>query len=259
MTPTDSTAGRARRPILLNVALAALFALAGGLVGWAWEVHRVSADPAGTLTGANRAAIEQVVQDYLMTHPEILPKAMDALEKQQNASQLASVRDDVTKPATGAVLGNPQGRVTLVEFTDYACTFCRHSVEDVDALIAANPDLRVVVRELPILTPESADAAKMALAAGEQGRYAAFHKAMFAAGRPDAQSIAAAAAAAGMDMARAQKVIADPKTEQELVRNLDLAKRLGFTGTPSWVVGDNLLTGAVGQEKLAQAIGAARS
>jgi len=194
-----------------------------------------------------------------MANPEILPKAMAELERKQNASQLTGVRKDVETPAPGVVLGNPAGRITLVEFTDYACGYCRHSVADVDALIAANPDLRVVVRELPILSAESSDAAKMAIAAGEQGRYAAFHQAMFAAGRPDAASIAAAARAAGLDMARAQRVIADPATEMELVRNLDIAKRLGFTGTPSWVVGEAVMTGAVGREKLAEAIADARS
>ncbi|HEY6868695.1 MAG TPA: DsbA family protein, partial [Novosphingobium sp.] len=229
-------------------------ALAGGAGGWYWQAHRLAADPAGHLAAADRAAIEQVVHDYLLAHPEVLPKAMDALEQRQTADRLGALRAQLEQPAPGAVLGNPQGKVTLVEFTDYACGYCRKSVADVDALIAANPDLKVVVRELPILTPESADAAKMALAAAEQGKYAAFHKAMFTSGRPSAETIAAAAAAAGLDLARARTVIARPETEAELVRNLDLAKALGFTGTPSWVVGDALLTGAVGPDQLSRAV-----
>lgn len=247
------------RTLALNIALAALFAAVGGLGGWWWEAHRLAGNPAGRLAAGNRAAIEQVVHDYLLAHPEVLPKAMDELQRRQNASQLTGVRGDVERAVPGAVLGNPNGKLVLVEFTDYACTYCRKSLADVNALIAANPDLKVVVRELPILTPESADAAKMALAAAEQGKYAAFHKAMFEAGRPSAETIAAAARAAGLDMARAQAVIARPETEAELVRNLDLAKALGFTGTPSWVVGDALLTGAVGQEQLAKALADAKS
>ena len=250
---------RPRGGMIVNVALGLGCALLGGLAGWYWQSHRAGTDPAAHLAAGDRAAIEQVIHDYLMAHPEVLPSAMAELESRQTATQLAGVRDQVERPAPGAVLGNPNGKITLVEFTDYACTFCRRSNADVDALIAANPDLKVVVRELPILSPESSDAARMALAAGEQGRYAAFHQAMFAAGRPDAQSIAAAARAAGLDVARAQKVIADPATERELVRNLDIAKQLGFTGTPSWVVGDTLLTGAVGRDKLAEAIADARS
>lgn len=243
---------------LSSVLIALGAALAGGAGGWYWQAHRLAADPAAHLAAADRAAIEQVVHDYLLGHPEILPKAMDALEQRQTADRLGAIRAQLETPAPGAVLGNPQGKVTLVEFTDYACGYCRASVPDVAALIAANPDLRVVVREFPILTPESADAAKMALAAAEQGRYAAFHDAMFAAGRPDAATIAAAAKAAGIDFARAQRVIADPATAAEIERNHAFARQLGLSGTPSWVIGDRVLSGAVGREELAKALAAAR-
>ena len=243
----------ARSPFLLNAGIAAVFALLGAAGAWWWEGR------SGSISSGDRAAIEQVVHDYLMAHPEVLPKAMAELETRQNAGQLAKVRPDLERASAGTVLGNPQGGVTLVEFTDYACGFCRRSVSDVDALIAANPNLRVLVRELPILTPGSADAAKMAIAAAEQGRYAQFHKAMFEAGNPTPETIAAAAATAGLDMDRARKIAADPGTEAELVRNLDLAKQLGFSGTPSWVVGDAMLSGAVGQDSLAKAIASAQT
>jgi len=253
----SATAKSARRRVILrNVALGLGCALLGGLAGWYWQSPR---DPAATLAAGDRAAIERVVHDYLLAHPEVLPQAMAELDRRQSASQLAGLRDQVEKPAPGAVLGNPAGKVTLVVFTDYACSYCRRSTQDVEALIAANPDLKVVVRELPILSPQSVEAARMALAAAEQGRYAAFHQAMFAAGRPDAASIAAAARSAGLDVARAQRDLASPAVERELVQNLDLAKRLGFSGTPSWVVGETLLTGAVGYDQLAKAIAEARS
>ncbi|MES2493814.1 MAG: DsbA family protein [Pseudomonadota bacterium] len=245
-----------RRRIVTNVALALGCALLGGAAGWYWQSHR---GPVSAVTPPDRAVIERVVHDYLMAHPEVLPQAMAELDRRQSASQLAGMREQVEKPAPGVILGNPAGKVTLVVFTDYACTYCRQSRQDVEALIAANPDLKVVVRELPILSPQSADAARMALAAAEQGRYAAFHEAMFAAGRPDAASIAAAARAAGLDLARARQTAASPGVERELVQNLDLAKRLGFSGTPSWVVGETLLTGAVGRDRLAEAIADARS
>jgi protein-disulfide isomerase len=206
----------------------------------------------------DHAAIEKVVHDYILEHPEILPQAMENLQKKENAQALTGIGDAVHKPYPGAILGNPRGSVTLVEFTDFACTFCRQSVAEVDQLVAANPDLRVVVRELPILSPQSADAAKMALAAAEQGKYAAFHRAMFAAGRPAPDTIAAAAQAAGLDMDRARKTIAAPRVEAELTRNVDFARQLGFNGTPSWIAGDTLLSGAVGEDKLSEAIAAAR-
>lgn len=241
-----------------TILIAAGCALLGAAGGWYWESRRVAADPASALAASDRAAIEQVVHDYLMAHPEVLPKAIDVLEQRRSADRLGAIRAELERPAPGAVLGNPEGKVTLVEFTDYACGYCRGSVADVEALIAANPDLRVVVREWPILTPDSAQAAKMALAAAEQGRYAAFHNAMFAAGRPTAETIAAAARTAGVDPARAQRTIAAPATTAELARNLDLARQLGFNGTPSWVIGDTVLSGAVGREALAEAIAKAR-
>ena len=202
----------------------------------------------------DKAAVEQTVRDYILAHPEILPEAMENLQKRKVASALSSIRGDVEKAFPGAVLGNPQGKITLVEFTDFAYTYYRQSEADVEALIRANPELKVVIRQLPILSPESADAAKMGMAAAEQGKYAAFHHAMYAAGKPDARTIDAAARAAGLDMARAQKAIADPRIEAELGRNIELARQLGFNGTPSWVVGDALLSGAVGKERLQAAI-----
>lgn len=227
--------------LALTLAGLALF-VAGGAAGWLYESHK----------------LEDRVKAVILDNPDVIPQAMEKLRARENAKQLATVEDRVFAPFPGSVLGNPNGKVTLVEFTDFACTYCRASVADVEAVLHENPDVKVVVRHLPILSPASADAARMGLAAAEQGRYAQFHLAMFAAGRPDAATIAAAAKAAGIDMARAQKVIADPRTEAELRGNVDFARQLGFEGTPSWVVGDQLLSGAVGREALSKAIAEAR-
>jgi len=102
---------------------------------------------------------DRATHDYLLANPEVLPQAVDVLQKREQAKRIGPLRADLERPFPGAVLGNPAGKVTLVEFSDYACTYCRASVADVNALIAANPDLRVVVREYPILHPESVDAA----------------------------------------------------------------------------------------------------
>ena len=126
-------------------------------------------------------------------------------------------------------------------------------------LVAANPELKVVVRELPILSPASSDAAKMALAAADQGKYAAFHKAMFETGRPDGETIAAAAKSAGLDPARAARFLADPKLQAEIDHNLSLAQQLGINGTPSWIAGNHILSGAIGKEELARALDKARA
>lgn len=245
------TAKRSPSTFLL-VAGGAALALLGAAGGWLFESSRTAVNT------DDKAKIEEVVRNYILEHPEILPEAIDRLRAKESRQQLAGVADQIEEPFPGAVLGNPQGKITLVEFSDFACTYCRHSVEDVDALIADNPDLRVVVRELPILSPASADAARMGLAAAEQGRYPAFHKAMYAAGRPSAETIEAAARSAGVDLERAKRFIADPKVNAEIQKNVKLAQQLGFDGTPSWVVGDQLLTGAVGRETLAKALEDAR-
>lgn len=232
---------------ILLAACAVALLLLGGLAGWVWHGR------------SERADIETVVREYILEHPEILPQAMENLQRRESAKQLSGIRDQVETPFPGAVLGNPGGSVTLVEFSDFACGYCRQSLPDVEALIAANPDLRIVIRELPILSPESADAARMALAAAEQGKFAAFHKAMFAAGRPGTQTIEAAARAAGLDLERARRVAAEKRVETEIIGNIDMARQLGFNGTPSWVAGDQLLSGAVGKDRLAEAVGKLRA
>ncbi len=234
----DPSAPRQSGLLVLAIACAVFGGLAGAL---------------GTLAVQHQTG-DRMVHDYIVNHPEVLPEAMDNLHHQEDTKALAGMRGELEHGWPGAVLGNPQGKQTLVEFTDYACTYCRRSVADVEQLTAARPDLKVVVRDLPILTPESTDAAKMALAAAAQGRYAAFHKAMFAIGHPDATTIAQAAATAGLDMTRARQTIADPATEAEIERNLEYARQLGFSGTPSWVAGGRLLSGAIGADGLAQAL-----
>ena len=198
-------------------------------------------------------------RDYLLANPQVLPEAIALLQQQEQQGRIGPLRAQLEQPFPGAVLGNPQGAVTLVAFSDYACGFCRRSMDDVNALIAANPDLKVVMREYPILAPASADAARMALAAAQQGRYATFHDAMFRLGPPSEASIAAAARAAGLDMARAAAAIGQGTIDQALQANAAMAAQLGINGTPAWIAGDQMLSGAVGQQALASAIDAARN
>lgn len=243
-------ANSASRPALPLIVSGIALALAGALAGFALG--------RGGTGGMDKAAIETVVHNYILEHPEILPQAMENLRRKETGQQLSNVGDRVTKPFPGAVMGNPNGKVVLVEFTDFACGYCRQSVADVDALISENPDLKVVIRELPIIAPTSADAARWGLAAAEQGKYPEFHRAMFAAGRTDAASIEMAARAAGLDLDRARTFIKDPSVQAELASNLELARQLGIDGTPSWIAGGELLSGAVGKETLGKALAAAR-
>ena len=200
----------------------------------------------------------QSTRDYLLANPEVLPQAMEVLQQRDLMARIEPLRGELETPFPGAVLGNPAGSVTLVEFSDYACTYCRQSVADVAALVAANPDLKVVMREYPILSPESLDAARMALAAAQQGRYARFHDAMFRLGPPSAESIEAAATEAGVDLARARAAIASGVFDPHLQANSQLAAQLGISGTPGWVIGRQALNGAVGRATIGESIEEAR-
>lgn len=213
---------------------------------------------AGAALFALTGLADRQTQAYLMSNPEVLPEAMAELQRRETLERIEPLRAELEAPFPGAVLGNPQGTITLVEFTDYACTYCRQSAADVIALVAANPDLKVVIREYPILSAQSADAARMALAAAQQGRFEAFHNAMFAAGQITPETIAAAAAQAGVDPALAQTAINAGLFESQLQNNVFLAQNLGISGTPAWIVGDRLLNGAVGREAIGQAIAEAR-
>ncbi len=198
------------------------------------------------------------IRDYLLAEPEVLREASEELYRRDIAQRIAPLRAELETPYPGAVLGNPRGTLTLVEFSDYACGFCRAAMADIDQLIQANPELKVVIREYPVLSEQSIDAARMALAAAEQGKFEAFHRAMFAAGPPSPAAIERAARGAGVDLDRAREAIAHGRLDAQLEANVSIAERLGLAGTPSWIVGDEALSGAVGAERIAQALAAAR-
>ena len=220
---------------LLTVVIAVLGGFAGAAI---WSLSGVG---------------NSMTRDYLIENPEILPEMARAYQAQEAENRLASVGDEVREPFPGAILGNPNGSRTLVKFTDYACGYCRASVADVDRLIAEDPELRVVIREWPIFQDSEA-ASRMALAAANQGKFDAFYHAMFASGPPTAESIAAAAQSAGMDMEAAQAFGSSDEATAELARNEAYARQLGFTGTPSWIAGNAAFEGAVGFAELNAAV-----
>ena len=193
-------------------------------------------------------------REYLVANPDILPAMANAYQEQQSRDSLASISSEVTTPFPGAVLGNPEGSRTLVKFTDYACGYCRISTEDIDRLVADDPELRVVIRELPLFQGSDVPA-RMALAAAKQGKFDAFYHAMFAMGSTAPENVMAAAREAGLDLEAAQEYGASEEVTAELARNQALAQQLGFSGTPSWVTGDKAFEGAVGYDQLAKAIG----
>ncbi|MXP28094.1 thioredoxin domain-containing protein [Porphyrobacter algicida] len=220
---------------LVTALIAAVFGFAGAA---AWS-----------LTGLG----DGQTRSYLMANPEILSDMAGKLQDQRNKARLAQVGPIADTPFPGAVLGNPKGTKTLVKFTDYGCTYCRASEADVQKLIRNDPNLRIVVREWPIFDGSEA-AARMALAAAKQSKYAAFYRAMFKDGPPSPASIDRAAQEANLDMAQARRDAASQEVTNELAKNNALASTLGFTGTPSWIAGNQILQGAVGYRALADAI-----
>ena len=190
---------------------------------------------------------------YLLENPQILPEMAEAYQRNESAIRLSQVAEEVVVEFPGAVLGNPDGSKVLVEFADYNCGYCRQSMVDVERLIEEDPELKVVMREFPIFNG-SEMAARMALAAAKQGKYAEFHRAMFERAPATPENINAAAVAAGLDMDQALQDGTSEEIELELARTQALAQQLGFAGTPSWVTGDQAFEGAVGYNGLKSAI-----
>lgn len=206
----------------------------------------------------DKARIESIVREYILEHPEIIPEAIQRLQSREVGKVVEANRRTIETPFAGAWAGNPQGDVTVVEFYDYACGFCRQSLAHVNQLIAEDKGVKVVFRELPILSDESEVAARASLAAAEQGKFVAFHDALYAAGRPSTDTIRTASAKAGLDMTRATAATRTDRVQAEIAGNLALARQLGATGTPTWVIGDQVLNGAVGYDALKKAVAEAR-
>nr|WP_294847610.1 DsbA family protein [uncultured Sphingomonas sp.] len=222
-------------------------ALGGGLVGAVIAVGvTVAAGP--KLFG------ERLVREALVNHPELLVEAGEALKTKQYAQALLPIRAQLETPYFGAWKGAAQPKVTLVYFYDYACGYCRQSNPDIERLLKENADLRVVYRELPILGPGSVVASRVALTAAKDGRFAQFHDTLYAAGPPTEQNIAVAAKAANVSA----QPVDDPAQVTELRGNQMMAGQLGATGTPLFVVGDQVFNAAVGYGELKKAIATAR-
>jgi protein-disulfide isomerase len=213
---------------------------------------------AAGMSDKERKATEALVRSYILEHPEIITEAVEILQKREVAQRLTAAGDQLAKVFPGAEAGNPKGDVTMVEFTDYNCGFCRASVADVQRLLQSDGNIRLVYRELPILSQTSRDAALWALAAAKQGKHKAFHDAMFAGGRPDAQTIRAAASKAGMNLAAAEKFAASSEANTEIQNNLAMMQQVGFSGTPTFIIGDQILEGALGYDALKAAVEKAR-
>ncbi|MCX7314234.1 MAG: DsbA family protein [Hyphomicrobiales bacterium] len=219
---------------------------------------------------AQRGEIEKIVREYLIKHPEVLQEAMAELEKKQAADEAlknqAAVKnnaDIIFNSPRQVVTGNPQGDVTFVEFFDYNCGYCKRAMSDMVELMKSDPKLKVVLKEFPVLGPSSVEAARVAVAVRMQDKpgkkYMDFHqKLLTGRGQVDKARALAVAKEVGLDMARIERDLASDEVKQTLEESLSLAEKLGLNGTPSYVIGSNVVVGAVGLDKLKENINAAR-
>jgi protein-disulfide isomerase len=184
---------------------------------------------------------------------------MKADEKDKAQKALADHRQQVFNDPQSPIAGNPKGDVTLVEFFDYRCPYCKQVEPSLEKLIGDDHQLRFVFKEFPVLGPDSEIAARVALAARNQGKYDAFHRAMMnTPGHIDEATIYKVAAAAGLDVDKVKQDMQSTDIEKELKANLDLGNSLDLSGTPSFIVGDTIIPGAISGDELKQLIATAR-
>ena len=237
------------------------------VVGWfAFDPGFRGPDPAA-VPATDADAFDRRVHDYLLRNPEVIIEAMQRLEARRRAADeseaqkaLKAQADAVFRDPTSPVGGDPAGDVTMVEFFDYNCPYCRKVESVVLETEAGDPKLRIVYKEFPILGPNSVFAAKAALAAQRQGRYVAFHKALMQVHGPaDEASTLRVAHEVGLDITRLKADMADAAIQSAIDRNLQLAQALRIEGTPGFIVGRQIIRGTTDMATLRKLIGQARS
>lgn len=245
-------------PLLLIIAAGAWYLLDPGF--------RAGQQPTTASENLPQDAFERRVRDYLVANPEVIVEAMQNLERKQREAEqteaqaaLTAHRDELLNSPESPVGGNPQGDVTMVEFFDYNCPYCRQVAPAMVAAEDGDPQLRIVYKEFPILGPNSLFAARAALAARRQNLYPQFHKAMMqVSGAADEAQVIAVAEEIGLNVEQLRTDMQDPAIDAEIERNLALARALRINGTPGFVIGDEVLRGATDLQTMQRLIDQAR-
>jgi protein-disulfide isomerase len=244
----------------------------GGLivVGALVAVQLTAPPPVGAeMTPRNtsdKVAIGAIVRDYIIANPEILVEAMQELEKRQESqrdstakSAVRAYEKELLRDSDSPVGGNPDGDVTLVEFNDYQCPYCKRAFTAIQAVTKADGKVKIIYKDLPILGDASRIAAYAALAAQKQGKHAGFHKALMEfRGQLDRTRILEIAASVDIDVPQLEKDMEEPRIKQVIERNLALAAALGVRGTPAFVIGGQFVPGAIDADALKSLIAEAR-
>ncbi len=263
-TITELRRNRARR---LGWLFVPLFLLG---IGGAWFAQdpgfQSMRQASGLAADIPQGAFEKRVRTYLLEHPEVIMEAVRRLESRQQAAEQSEAQvllkaraEEIFRDADSPVGGNPTGDITLVEFFDYNCPYCRQVAPMMLEAEAADQQLRIVYKEFPVLGPNSLLAAKAALAAHRQGKYVAFHKALMAVrSAADASRVMEVATKVGLDIERLKTDIDDPVIQAVIDKNLALARALRIDGTPGFVIGEQILRGATDLKTLQSLIREAR-
>ena len=216
-------------------------------------------------TESEKTAIEKIVHDYLLTHPEIIREAIQALQekeenqkKRETSENMKKFNSEIYMDSDSPVYGNAKGDVTVVVFYDYFCSYCRKTIPGIQDLVAKDAALKIIYKQFPILGPDSLVAAKAALAAERQGKFASFHQAMLASDSASDRALKSIADRIGLDYAKFQKDMNDPKIANAIARSMTLASSLNVDGTPAYLVGDQFIPGAISTDALAKMITAQR-
>ena len=226
------------------------------------------AAPGLAMDDGQKREIEGIIHDYLLANPEVLEEAFKVLQErkqQAEAEQQAKAIEESTARIFDSkhqmVLGNPEGAITMVEFFDYNCGYCRRALSDMMALIEANPDLRIVMKEFPILSSGSVEAARISVAMKDMhpGKYLEFHQELLT--RPGTADTAKALSVAGdlgLDVDKLKAAAGEANVTENITEVHELAQLLGITGTPSYVIGKEIVPGAMGYDKLQEKVEAMR-
>jgi len=214
----------------------------------------------------SRAEMQALVLDTIRANPEIVMEAIEALQAREQQAQamqaravLTANKDALERDPNAAVFGNPDGDVTIVEFFDYNCGYCRRAFNDVKALVAADPNVRVVMREWPILGEASVFAARASLASRNQGKYQAFHVALMEhEGRASEAAVMEIAQSLGMDTEQLRVDMEAPEVTAHIQTSQQLTQALGLNGTPAFVVGSELVPGAIELDQMQALVEQAR-
>jgi len=249
---------------LVRLAAAGLMAATIAFAGSSSEAQQAGATKAAPVFDERAAGeVRDIVRQYLLDHPEVIVEAIQTLqarqrdsgERQQRAA-IAGATAELQQQAGDPSIGAPDAPLVIVEFFDYACGYCKSMVDVMIDLVEANKDVRLVLKEFPILNPESERAARTALAVARQGadKYRAFHVALMRAKALNGTIVERAARDAGADMSRLKRDLALPVIDETIAANHALARRLGISGTPAIIIGDSLVPGAISAEALGRMV-----